>query len=150
MVSKNGEYIGFYVYRRSWLLWSPVIGCLRFTKFCWVGKYLPVNIMKPTNSPTQGQPNPRKIGVLKVAFGPLFPTEIFFFRGLGLILYRKKVLQTQPNQILRKHPTMWPDHSPCAEKRSSTPHIWSHQTASCADRITKNTPIKSTVCTLVD
>ena len=29
--------------------------------------------MKPTNSPTQGQPNPRKIR-LKVAFGPLFPT----------------------------------------------------------------------------
>ena len=34
-------------------------------------------IMKPTNPPTQGQPNPRKIG-LKVAFGPLFPTEINF------------------------------------------------------------------------
>ena len=34
--------------------------------------------MKPTNSPTQGQPNPRKIR-LKVAFGPLFPTAKYFF-----------------------------------------------------------------------
>ena len=30
--------------------------------------------MKPTNSPTQGQPNPRKMR-LKVAFGPLSPSQ---------------------------------------------------------------------------
>ena len=36
----------------------------------WVGKRTHV-IVKPTNSPTQGQPNPTKIS-LKVAFGPLF------------------------------------------------------------------------------
>ena len=33
--------------------------------------------MKPSNSPTQGQPNPRKIRS-KVTFGPLFPTANYF------------------------------------------------------------------------
>ena len=36
-----------------------LIRCLRFTKLCWVGKHMNI-IMKPTNSPTQGQPNLRK------------------------------------------------------------------------------------------
>ena len=41
--------------------------------------------MKPTNSPTQGQPNPRKIG-LKVVFGPIFPTaNIFSWVGIDFI-----------------------------------------------------------------
>ena len=41
--------------------------------------------MTPTNSPTQGQPNPRKIR-LKVAFGPLFPTaNIFSWVGVGFM-----------------------------------------------------------------
>ena len=35
-------------------------------------------IMKPSNFPTQGQPNPRKI-MLKVVLGPLFPTANIFF-----------------------------------------------------------------------
>ena len=35
-------------------------------------------VMKPSNSPTQGQPNQRKIK-LKEAFGPLFPTAFFLF-----------------------------------------------------------------------
>ena len=48
-----------------------LIRCLRFTKLCRVGEHINV-IMKPTNSPTQGQPNPRK-NRLEVAFGPLFP-----------------------------------------------------------------------------
>ena len=50
-----------------------IIGCLRCTKFCWVRKHINI-ITKPSNSPTQGQPNPIKIR-LKVAFGPLFPTH---------------------------------------------------------------------------
>ena len=42
-------------------------------------------VMKPTNSPTQGQPNPRK-NSLKVAFGPLFPTaNIFSWVGIGFM-----------------------------------------------------------------
>ena len=45
---------------------------MRFTKLCWVGKHINI-IMKPTNSRTQGQANPRKIR-LKVAAWPLFPT----------------------------------------------------------------------------
>ena len=47
--------------------------------------------MKLTNSPTQGQPNPRKIR-FKVAFGPLFPAANNFVVGWGQ--------ETQPNQIL--------------------------------------------------
>ena len=75
-----------------------LIGCLRYTKLCWVGKYINIT-MKPTNSPTQGQPNPEKNhNRLKVAFGRLFVTA-FLFRGLGLILYRKQTTRnpTQPN-----------------------------------------------------
>ena len=45
--------------------------CLRFTKLCWVRKHIN-NIMKSTNSPNHGQPNPRK-NRLKVAFGALSP-----------------------------------------------------------------------------
>ena len=42
-------------------------------------------ILKPTNYPTQGQPNPRK-NRWKVAFGPLFPTTmIFSWVGIGFI-----------------------------------------------------------------
>ena len=81
----------------SWLLCPPVIGCLRYTKLCWVAKHINI-IMKPTNPPTQGQPNPWKIR-LKVAFGPLFPTAKIIFRGLGLVLYRKQTTRilTQPD-----------------------------------------------------
>ena len=42
-------------------------------------------IMKPTNSPTQGQPDPTK-NRLKAAFGPLFPTaNIFSWVGFGFM-----------------------------------------------------------------
>ena len=59
-------------------------GCLRFTKFCWVGKHINI-IVKPTNSPIQGRPNPRKIR-LKVASGPLFPTaNEFSWVGIDFI-----------------------------------------------------------------
>ena len=41
--------------------------------------------MKTTNSPTQGQPNPRKMR-LEVAFGPLSPTvNDFSWVGIGFI-----------------------------------------------------------------
>ena len=73
-----------------------VIECLRYTKLCWVGKQI-YNIMKPTRSPTQGQPNPRNIR-LKVVFGPLFPTANNF-SWIGIGLYRKQTTRnlTQPN-----------------------------------------------------
>ena len=59
--------------------------------------------MKPTNSPTPGQPNPRK-NRLKVAFGPLFPTANTL-SWVGIDFYVGNRLQEiQPNQILRKHP----------------------------------------------
>ena len=56
-----------------------------------------VTTMKPTNSLTQGQPNPRKIR-LKAEFGPRFPTANNI-RGLGLVLYRKQTTRNliQPN-----------------------------------------------------
>ena len=66
-----------------------LIECLRFTKILLSWKtYLVSMIMKPTNSPTQGQPNPRK-NRFKVAFWTTFSQQIFF-RGLGLVLYRKQ------------------------------------------------------------
>ena len=39
-------------------------------------------IMKPAKSPTQGQPNPRKIRFLKWHLGHFFQQQILF-RGLG-------------------------------------------------------------------
>ena len=45
-------------------------------------------IMQPTNSPTQGQPNPGKFG-LKWHLIHFFPQQLFF-RGLGLVLYGKQ------------------------------------------------------------
>ena len=59
-------------------------GVLPFTKFCWVEKHVNT-ILKPKNSPNQGQPNPRKIR-LKVAFGLRFPTaNDFSWVGIGFI-----------------------------------------------------------------
>ena len=61
----------------------PVIRCLRFTKLCSVEKHINI-IMKPTNSPTQGQPNPRKIRFIKVAFWATFSHSKYFFVGFGI------------------------------------------------------------------
>ena len=57
------------------------LGCFamvgKHTKFCWVGKH--VNIMtKPTNSPTQGQPNPRKKYVKSGIWATFLPTTNYF------------------------------------------------------------------------
>ena len=41
---------------------------VRFTTLCWVGKHANIT-MKPTNSPTHGQPNPRKIRLKTVKSG---------------------------------------------------------------------------------
>ena len=46
-------------------------------------------IMKPTNSPTQGQKRKKEIRS-KVASGPFFFPQQILFRGMGLILNRKQ------------------------------------------------------------
>ena len=69
---KIGVYVGFNVYGGSWLLWLPVNrvfsdlpNCVRFTKLCWVGKDVVINIT-PEYYETdelpqiQGQPQPKK------------------------------------------------------------------------------------------
>ena len=59
--------------------------------------------MKPTNSPTQGQPNLRKIR-LKEAFGRRFPTaSIFSWVGID---FMEGTDYKKPNatKILREHP----------------------------------------------
>ena len=54
--------------------------------------YLENIIMKPTNSPTQGQPNPRKI---KVAFwATFFPTAKYFFVGWDWFCIGNRLQQT--------------------------------------------------------
>ena len=62
--------------------------------------------MKPTNSPTQGQPNPTKIGLMW-HFGPLFYLySKYFFVGRDCFYFRKQTTETKkPDQILRKHPS---------------------------------------------
>ena len=81
---------------------SRMLGCLRFTKLCWVGKHVTI-VLKSTNPPTQGQPNPRKIR-LQVAFGPLFPPANKF-SWVSIVFFRGNIFkETQPGQILRKHP----------------------------------------------
>ena len=56
-----------------------LIECLRYTKFCWVGKHIDI-FMKPSNSPTQGQPNPRKIR-LKSGLWTTFSHSILCYVG---------------------------------------------------------------------
>ena len=79
-----------------------IVRCLRYTKLCSDGKHVSI-MMKPTNSPIQGQPNPRK-NRLKVAFGPLFPTaNNFSWVGIGFIQetdYKKP----NPTKFSAKHP----------------------------------------------
>ena len=41
-----------------------------------------------------------------MAYRPLFPIEQIIVGGLGLILYRNRLQEIQPNQILRKHPNI--------------------------------------------
>ena len=79
-----------------------LLGWLQFTKLCWAGKYIHI-IMKPTNSPNQGKPNPRK-NRLKVAFGPLFPTADYFFVGWNWLYIGNRLQESQPNRNLRKYP----------------------------------------------
>ena len=80
------------------------IECFRFYNILlgYKNMYL-VIIMKSTNPPTQGQPNPRKIR-LQVAFGPLFPPANKF-SWVSIVFFRGNIFkETQPGQILRKHP----------------------------------------------
>ena len=61
--------------------------------------------MKPTNSPTQGQPSPRKNRLKSGIWGHFFPHCKYFFSGSGLILYRKQATRnpTQPNSLVINH-----------------------------------------------
>ena len=59
--------------------------------------------MKPTNSPTQGQLNPRK-NRLKAAFGATFSHSDYFFVGWDWLYMGNRLQETQPDRILRKHP----------------------------------------------
>ena len=80
---------------------NPLVRCSRFTNFCWVGKHVDV-IMKPTNSPTQGQPNSRKkLGQTWHLGSHFFCPQQIFLRGLGSVIYRK---QTTRNSTLLSSP----------------------------------------------
>ena len=92
----NTRKILMFLSTKGILLISMLIACMRFTKLCWVEKHINV-IMKPTNSPTQRQPNPRNIW-LKVAFGPRFPTtNNFSWVGVGLCRKQTTKNPTQSN-----------------------------------------------------
>ena len=85
MVCKNRGISGFL--GASWVLITMAprkIGCFRFTELRWAGKHINI-IIKQTNSPTQGQPNPRKIHV-KCANGATFFPQQIIFEVLGLVL----------------------------------------------------------------
>ena len=69
---------------------------------CWVGKHV-TTIVKPTNSPTQGQPNPRTVRFKSWHLGHFFPTANYFFVGWDWFYIGNRLQETQPNQILRKH-----------------------------------------------
>ena len=91
------------------LMCVHIIGCCHLPSYVGLENMYEVHNMKPTNSPTQGQLNPRKKIMLKVAFRPLFSHSIYIFRGLGFDLYRKqttrnRIQETESNQKLRQHP----------------------------------------------
>ena len=64
---------------------------------------LSTDIMEPTNSPTQGQPNPRKMR-LKVAFGATFSHSEQFLVGWDWFYIGSRLQETYPKQIIRKTP----------------------------------------------
>ena len=78
-------------------IYYSILGCWRFTTFCWVGEHINI-VVKPTNAPTQGQPNPRKIR-LKVAFWATFSHSKYFFVGRDWFYIGHRLQDTQP------HPT---------------------------------------------
>ena len=80
-------------------------GVWRFTKLCWVGKRINI-VIKPTISPTQGQPNPRK-NRWKVAFWATFAHSKYFFVGWDWFHVGNRLQKTQSNQLLRKLPTFF-------------------------------------------
>ena len=78
---------------RSNLSWLS-LRCSWFTKVYWVGKHINI-VMKPTNSPTQGQPNPRKMKS-KVAIGPLLSTANIYFEGWDWFLWETDYKKPNP------------------------------------------------------
>ena len=89
----------------------------RYTKLCWVGKHIDI-IIKPTNSPTQGQLNPEKNEVKSGLWATFSPQQIRV-RGLGLVLYRK---QTTRNLTKTKSPQT-PSYDICKSDTSKYEHI---------------------------
>ena len=68
-----------------------------------LGKHVNI-IMKPTNSPTQGQPNARKIRLKSGILGPTFFPQQIIFRGLELFLCRKQTLNSSYLSALNSYP----------------------------------------------
>ena len=79
-------------------------GCSQFIYLVLLGcKH--VNIVRtPTYSLTQGQPNPRKSGS-KVAFRPLFSHRKYCLVVWDWFHVGHRLQETQPKQVLRKHPS---------------------------------------------
>ena len=59
--------------------------------------------MTPTNSPTQGQPKPKKRWV-RSGIWAAFSHSNFFFVGWDWFCIGNRLQKNQPNHILRKHP----------------------------------------------
>ena len=72
--------------------------CLRSIKLCRVGKHVNI-IMKPTNSPTQGQRNPRKNRLKGGNWATFFPTANNFCAGWDWLYIGNRLRETQHNQI---------------------------------------------------
>ena len=114
--------------------------CLRYTNHCWVRKHVNI-IMKPTNSPTQGQPSPRKKVGLRPHFGSLFHHSKSFSRGLGLVLCRKQTTKnpTQPNSPQTPWKKKKKNRAPffvvyCPFRTLvQQPKMWSHQRSRLSD-----------------
>ena len=81
---------------------TPTRGCLRLTTLCWVGKHMSI-AMKPTNSQTQGQPDPTKIRS-KVASGPLFPRSKYFFVGWDWLIQETDHKKPNPTECYANTP----------------------------------------------
>ena len=82
----------------------PLWGCLRSTKFCWVGKVVNILWMKTDELPKPKANPTQEKNRLKVAFGPLCPTaNIFSWAGIGFMWETNRLREPQPKEILREH-----------------------------------------------
>ena len=101
-----------YIYFEVYIYWSTkhmniscrtFVGCLWFTKFCWVGKH---KILLRNRRTPQPKAKPTHENKVKGGIWATFSHSKYLFVGRDWLYIGNRLQETQPNQILRKHPIL--------------------------------------------